>query len=78
MQMQIVEVKMNGDQLLSHIINCATLAIPHEWNVVWKAHARTICVNKSSNAVLNLLTDFAAVLDHDVHIKQEYQTRRCS
>ena len=69
MQMEVVEVKMNGDQLLNHIIHCATLAIPHEWNVVWNAHARTICVNKSSNAVLNLMTDFSAVLDHDVQDK---------
>ena len=30
---------------------------------------RSICVNKSSNAVLNLLTDFSAVLDHDVQDK---------
>ena len=69
MQMEVVEVKMNDDQLLNHIIHCATLAIPHEWNVVWNAHARTICVNKSSNAVLNLMTDFSAVLDHDVQDK---------
>ena len=60
---------MNGDELLDHIIHCAVLAIPHEWNVIWNAHARTICVNKSNNAVLNLMTDFSAVLDHDVQDK---------
>ena len=69
MQMEIIEKKMNGDELLDHIIDCALLAIPHEWNVTWNAHARTICVNKSSNAVLNLMTDFSAVLDHDVQDK---------
>ena len=60
MQLEVVEVKMNGEELLGHIIQCATLALPH---------ARTICVNKSNNAVLNLMTDFSAVLDHDVQDK---------
>ena len=69
MQLEIIEVKMNGDELLDHIIQCASLALPHEWNVKWNAHARTICVNKSSNEVLNLMTDFSAVLDHDVQDK---------
>ena len=69
MQLEVIEVKMNGDELLDHIIQCATLAIPHEWNVHWNAHARTICVNKSNNEVLNLMTDFSAVLDHDVQDK---------
>lgn len=66
MQMEIVEVKMNGDELLEHLIHCATLAIPHEWNIKWNAHARTICVNTSKADVLTLMTDFSAVLDHDV------------
>ena len=69
MQLEVIEVKMNGDELLDHIIQCATLALPHEWNVHWNAHARTICVNKSNNEVLNLMTDFSAVLDHDVQEK---------
>jgi hypothetical protein len=42
------------------------LAIPHEWNIKWNAHARTICVNTSKPDVLTLMTDFSAVLDHDV------------
>ena len=67
--MEIVELKMNGDQLIDHLIHCATLAIPHESKVIWNAHARTICVNKSDNTVLNLMTDFSAVLDHDVQDK---------
>ena len=66
MQMEVVEVKMNGDEVIEHLIHCATLAIPHEWNVKWNAHARTICVNTSSKDVLTLMTDFSAVLDHDV------------
>ena len=41
-QMEIVEVKMNGDKLMDHLIQCASLAIPHEWNVVWNSHARQI------------------------------------
>lgn len=69
MQMEVVEVKMNGDQLIDHLMHCATLAVPHEWNVVWNAHARTICVNTSGPSVLNLMTDFSAVLDHDVQHK---------
>ena len=66
MQMEIVEVKMNGDEVIEHLMHCATLAIPHEWNVKWNAHTRTICVNTSSKDVLTLMTDFSAVLDHDV------------
>lgn len=65
-QMEIVEVKMNGDELMDHLIQCASLAIPHEWNVVWNSHARQICVNKSGRDTLTLMTDFSAVLDHDV------------
>lgn len=30
MQMEVVEVKLSGDQLIDHLIHCATLAIPHE------------------------------------------------
>ena len=66
MQYEIVEVKMNGNELIEHLIHCAKLAIPHEWNVKWNAHARTVCVNTSSTEVLTLMTDFSAVLDHDV------------
>ena len=69
MQMEIVELKMNGDQLIDHLIHCATLAIPHEWNVIWNAHARTICANKSDDTELNLMTDFSAVLDHNIQDK---------
>jgi hypothetical protein len=46
-QMEIVEVKMNGSELMDHLIQCASLAIPHEWNVIWNSHARQICVNTS-------------------------------
>lgn len=66
MQMEIVEVKMNGDEIVEHLMHCAKLAVPHEWNVKWNAHARTICVNTSKADVLTLMTDFSAVLDHDV------------
>ena len=66
MQLEIVEVKMNGDEIVEHLIHCAKLAIPHEWNVKWNAHARAVCVNTSSSDVLTLMTDFSAVLDHDV------------
>ena len=66
MQLEIVEVRMNGDEIVEHLIHCAKLAIPHEWNVKWNAHARAVCVNTSSSDVLTLMTDFSAVLDHDV------------
>ena len=66
MQYEIIEVKMNGDEVVEHLIHCAKLAIPHEWNVKWNAHARTVCVNTSFSEVLTLMTDFSAVLDHDV------------
>ena len=69
MQLEVAEVKIYGEELIDHIIQCATLAISHKWNVTWNAHARTICVNKSNNKVLNLMTDFSAVLDHDVQDK---------
>ena len=65
-QYEIVEVKMNGDEVVEHLIHCAKLAIPHEWNVKWNAHARNVCVNTSTSEVLTLMTDFSAVLDHDV------------
>ena len=68
-QMEIVEVKMNGKELMDHLIQCASLAIPHEWNVIWNSHARQICVNTSKSDTLNLMTDFSAVLDHDVQDK---------
>jgi hypothetical protein len=42
MQMEIVEDKMNGEEIIEHLIHCAKLALPHEWNVKWNAHARTI------------------------------------
>ena len=64
--MEIVESKMNGNELIDHLIQCALLAIPHEWNVVWNTHARQICVNTSRGDTLNLMIDFPAVLDHDV------------
>ena len=66
MQMEIMEVKINGNELIDHLIQCASLAIPHEWNVVWSSHARQICVNTSERDTLTLMTDFSAVLDHDV------------
>ena len=69
MQLEIVETKMNGDELIEHLINCAVLAMPHEWNVTWNAQARTVCVNTSLPGALHLMTDFSAVLDHDVQDK---------
>ena len=30
MQLEIVEVKMNGDEIVEHLIHCAKSAIPHE------------------------------------------------
>jgi hypothetical protein len=42
MQMEIVRVRMNGEEIIEHLIHCAKLALPHEWNVKWNAHARTI------------------------------------
>ena len=69
MQLEIVETKMNGDELIEHLINCAIIAMPHEWNVTWNAHARTVCVNTSLPGALHLMTDFSAVLDHDVQDK---------
>lgn len=62
MQMEIVEVKMNGNELMDHLIECAKVAIPHEWNVIWNSHARQTCVNTSLGETLNLMTDFSAVL----------------
>ena len=69
MQMEIVEVRMNGDVLIDHLIHCATLAMPHDWNVTWNAQARTVCVNTSPASALHLITDLSAVLDHDVQDK---------
>ena len=65
MQMEIVEVRMNGDELMDHLIHCATLAMSHDWNVTWNAQARTVCVNTSPASALH----FSAVLDHDVQDK---------
>ena len=69
MQLEIVEIKMNGDELIEHLIHCAILAMPHEWNVTWNTQARTVCVNTSLPGALHLMTDFSAVLDHDVQDK---------
>jgi hypothetical protein len=66
MQMEIIEVEMNGDELIQHLIGCAKAAIPHEWNIRWNTHARQMCINTYKEDTLNVMTDFSAVLDHDV------------
>ena len=66
MQLEIVEVSMNGKELIQHLIECANAAIPHEWNIRWNTHARQICINTYKEGTLNIMTDFSAVLDHDV------------
>ena len=45
MQLEIVEVSMNGKELIQHLIECANAAIPHEWNIRWNTHARQMCIN---------------------------------
>ena len=66
MQLEIVEVEMNGEELFEHLIKCALAAIPHEWNIRWNTHMRQLCINTYQDGCLNLMTDFSAVLDHDV------------
>ena len=45
------------------------MAIPHEWNIKWNTHARQMCVNTYDEGCLNIMTDFSAILDHDVQDK---------
>jgi hypothetical protein len=66
MQMEIVEVPMNGVELMEHLIRCAVAALPHEFNIKWNTHARQMCMNTYEDGCLNIMTDFSAVLDHDV------------
>ena len=66
MQMEIVEVSMNGVELMQHLIQCAKVALPHEFNIKWNTHARQMCMNTYKEGCLNIITDFSAVLDHDV------------
>ena len=66
MQLKIVEVVMNGAELIEHLICCALAAIPHESNIKWNTHMRQLCINTYEEGCLNLMTDFSAVLDHDV------------
>jgi hypothetical protein len=40
-----------------------------EWNITcitWNTHMRQLCINADEEGCLNLITDFSAVLDHDV------------
>jgi hypothetical protein len=66
MQLEIVEVVMNGAELIAHLVRCALVALPHEWNIKWNTHMRQLCINTYEEGCLNLMTDFSAVLDHDV------------
>ena len=66
MQMEIVEVSMNGVELIQHLIQCAKVALPHEFNIKWNTHGRQMCMNTYEEGCLNIMTDFSAVLDHDV------------
>ena len=66
MQLEIVEVPMNGLELIEHLVQCAIVALPHEWNIKWNTHMRQLCINTYEDGCLNIMTDFSAVLDHDV------------
>ena len=69
MQLEIVEVVMNGAELIAHLVRCALVALPHEWNIKWNAHMRQLCINTYEEGCLNLMTDFSAALDHDVQYR---------
>lgn len=62
MQIEIVKVRMNGDELIDHLIHCATLAMSHD-------SLEMSGVNTSPASALHLMTDFTAVLDHNIQDK---------
>ena len=55
------EVKRNGAELLEHLKASVKRAIPHFWDMCWGEHAS----RQSCPKILNILSDFSAVLDHD-------------
>lgn len=69
-QKEIVEVEMNGVELMEWIQECAKAAIPHMWDDNWNTHARQLCLNNSDEKTLNVMCDYSALLSHMVQDNQ--------
>ena len=55
-------VSMNGVELIQHLIQCAKVALPHEFNIKWNTHMRQMCMNTYEEGCLNIMTDFMAAV----------------
>jgi hypothetical protein len=61
----VVEVKMNGKQLMAHLREVLRKYLPHRWAAKWDLHNRQRFLETFPAGTLSMMTDFSAMYDNN-------------